>query len=138
MSSSGTMVYLAGPIDDVDMSEAVGWRARLVSLLRQHNISCFNPVGACFIADVPSVAEKVVSIDRFAIFQCDAVIAYLAGEGRAFGTIREIEFARSMGKKVIVVVDSLASAFSHDVEVVPTLEVAVQELLIGVTKEDSL
>jgi len=120
------------------MSEAVGWRARLVSLLRQHNISCFNPVGAYFIADVPSVAEKVVSIDRFAIFQCDAVIAYLAGEGRAFGTIREIEFARSMGKKVIVVVDSLASAFSHDVEVVPTLEVAVQELLIGVTKEDSL
>lgn len=128
LSPTTRMVYLAGPIDDVGTSEAMNWRTCLASCLQQHNISCFNPVKAYFIASVPPVAEKIVAIDRFVISQCDVVVAYLAGEGRAFGTIREIEYARSIGKRVIVVADSLTSAFSYDVEVVSDLETVTQRL----------
>ncbi len=122
------LVYLAGPIDDIGREEAIAWRASLGHWLSKHGISSFDPVGAYRVANIPSIAQQVVTIDKFAISQCDALVAYLGGKGRAFGTIREIEHAREMGKRVIVVADRLESAFSHDVEVVPTLGGVIRAL----------
>jgi len=125
-----TMVYLAGPIDDVSAPDAVGWRQTTIKMLAERKINAFNPVLAYGISKMDKHAmQQIAAIDRNAIKECDVVIANLDEKGLAFGTIREIEYARSLGKRVIVVHPKpLLSAFAHDVEVVVDLTDAVSRL----------
>ena len=37
------MVYLAGPVDDVDVLEADGWREQVAELLTERNLVAFFP-----------------------------------------------------------------------------------------------
>jgi nucleoside 2-deoxyribosyltransferase len=109
------MVYLAGPIDDITRDEAQGWRKE---------ISESAPIGVLFYlptnayAGTSSVTAPAVDhMNRVAIAQSDGVLANLSGPGRGFGTIREIEFAKTMNKPVVVVQDPmrrLVSLLLHD------------------------
>jgi len=124
------LVYLAGPIEGIPVEDARDWRESMATTLAEYGVSCFIPNGAYKVASVPAIAEQIVAIDRFAITQCDLLLANLSGPGRAFGTIREIEYARSLGKRVIVMAPDVTSAFAYDVEVVNTFKKAI-DLIIG-------
>lgn len=125
-ASKPNLIYLAGAIDDVTGLEARGWRREITEKLAIHKkINVFNPVTAYNIVDLDVAKKAIVEIDRMAIAQCDIIIAYLAGEGRSFGTIREVEFAKSLGKRVILISEYIPSAFAIDCEQVETINQAV-------------
>lgn len=103
-----TMVYLAGPIDDVDINDAKSWRELMARQLWTKGISTFNPATAYKLnldRNTEYVSERVVNINKCAIQQSDLVVANLSGPGLGFGTIREIEYAKSIGKEVIIIGD---------------------------------
>ncbi len=125
-------LYLAGPIEGVSLDDATGWRLRAAEIAPAGCL-LFDPVLAWH--GVSQATASAVSYgDRVTIAHCDGVLAYLAGPGRAFGTIREIEWARSHGKPVAVVVgdDPLLSAFAHDVSQHRTLDEALDALLAAI------
>ena len=98
------MVYLAGPVDDISADKSHGWRATVSTAFASHGINTFNPAAAFVTGSMDQYGKKqIADIDRAAIHNCDVVLANLSGDGRAFGTIREIEYARSLNKRVIVV-----------------------------------
>lgn len=108
------MVFLSGPIDDVDGREASSWRDTLSRMLLGNGIASFNPYLAFKLEiDQKFIADKVISINKAAIDQCDLLIANLNGPGRAFGTIREIEYARLKNIPVIIIGD-VVSLSAHD------------------------
>lgn len=121
------LVYLAGPQDDVTSEEARHWRAEIAKRLPAH-VACFSPAHA-YLGVGASSFPVVDAANRTMITYCDLMIAWLAGEGRGFGTIREIEFAVAMDKPVIVVGPAIRlSLMSHDVTVVDTMDDAVEAL----------
>lgn len=118
------LVYLAGPIDGISVPDAVMWRNEVTEKLTKHGISTFSPPHAFNVGDF-AVAKQVYEICKITIYNSDLILAYLDGPGMAFGTIREIEYARSLDKRVIVVSSKLNSLFSYDVEVVSSIETAI-------------
>jgi nucleoside 2-deoxyribosyltransferase len=128
-------IYLAGPIDDVSIEEACAWRDQVASLAPAGCL-LFNPVAA-WQGVSPLTAAAVAFGDRCAIVNCDGVLANLAGPGRAFGTIREIEFARNHGKPVAVAAGekALTSCFAHDVYQEETLEEALMALIQAIREK---
>lgn len=111
------LAYLAGPLDDVD--DGTAW---------YDEIELLAPPG--WVLYCPGSAFKSPGSDPAALDQANraviehsaaVLIAYLDGPGRGFGTIREIEYARSLHRGVVVVAQHLPSLLAHDVLVVPTL-----------------
>lgn len=126
---STKFVYLAGSIDAVSVDTARNWRYAVSEQLSQYGISTFNPATA-FTSAHRTSAEKITTINRHVISISDIVLVkYSGGE---FGTIREIEYAKSIGKTVIVadVNKSIVSFESHDLIIVGTMEEAVS-LIVG-------
>ena len=100
------MVYLAGPIDDIDIQDAKSWRELMARQLWTKGISTFNPATAYHLnldRNTEFISERLISINKKAIEECDLLVANLSGKGRGFGTIREIEYAKSLGKEVIII-----------------------------------
>jgi len=100
------MVYLAGPIDDVDIQDAKGWRDLMARQLWTKGISVFNPATAYNLnldRNTEFISKRLININKKAIEECDLLVANLSGKGRGFGTIREIEYAKSIGKEVIII-----------------------------------
>lgn len=98
-------VYLAGPIDAIDPLEASCWRVKVATELAKNGILSFNPFTPYQFGSNPTQTQKeqIIQINLEAIRQCDVVFVYLPVQNvPAFGTIREIEYARSLGKDVIV------------------------------------
>jgi len=122
-------VYLAGPINGITVTEGKTWRDTVAWTLGEFGIGSFSPIGANNIGDLKRTSKIIVNIDKFAISQCDLVLVNLSGPGRAFGTIREIEYARTLNKRVIVIGSGLTSAFAYDVEVVETFDDALHLIL---------
>lgn len=113
----GRMAYLAGPIDHVTHDVAMGWRDSVTDLLYSHQWATFNPAGS--VGNGPFAPGRAVQMCRAAIQICDILIAHLPPDTKAFGTIREIEYAKAIGKPVVVWSEWTAtSLFSCDV---PTL-----------------
>jgi nucleoside 2-deoxyribosyltransferase len=114
-------VYLAGPIDDVTTAQARGWRASLGAVLNELGYIGFDPA-APWLVQTNQLAVFAAAIDagnRAVLQDCCAVIANLAGPGRGLGTIREIEFARSLLLPVMAILpDGLAPTVAlHDLVV---------------------
>ena len=106
------LVYLAGPIDGVQRQEALDWRENVSQRLNQVDISTFSPAHAFsvvyFGGNSPlnkATARAVTEINRYAISQSSVVLAYLPKDRTTIGTIREIEYAVSIGKPVVVLVE---------------------------------
>lgn len=117
------LVYLAGPIDDISTDQARSWRASLAAVLNSLGHVAFDP-SAPWLIGRDQLADGAAAIDlgnRQVIRRSAAVIANLAGPGRGWGTIREIEFARSLGIPVLAIVpDDLPTTVAlHDLEVLP-------------------
>lgn len=124
------LVYLAGPIDDVSTAHSSPWRHEAAALLKEHGVASFLPTSAYQGAAISDarIAPAVSAINRCAIERSSHLLANLDGPGRGFGTIREIEYARSLGKPVVVV-GTLVSLEAHDVVCVPTFPEAVAQIV---------
>ena len=107
------LVYLAGPVDGVQRKEALDWREDVSQCLNHRaGISTFSPAHAFSVVysggNSPSnkaTARAVTKINRYAISQSSVVLAYLPKDRITIGTIREIEYAISIGKPVVVLVE---------------------------------
>jgi len=106
------LVYLAGPVDGVQRQEALDWRENVSQRLNQADISTFSPAHAFSVVysggnSLPNkvTARAVTEINRYAISQSSVVLAYLPKDRTTIGTIREIEYAVSIGKPVVVLVE---------------------------------
>ncbi len=112
------LVYLAGPVDGVQRQEALDWREDMSQRLNQAGISTFSPAHAFsvmhFGGNSPSnkaTAQAVTEINRYAISQSSVVLAYLPKDRTTIGTIREIEYAVSIGKPVVVLIEHTDVSF---------------------------
>lgn len=115
-------MYLAGPLDGLD-NDGTTWYDEFEEI-RPDDIIGFMP-GRAFIGAVDN-PEGMDAANRAVIRVAVGVIANLSGPGRALGTIREIEFAKSLGKPVIVVGNVSASLMAYDLIQVPDLAGAVE------------
>lgn len=101
------LVFLSGPIDAVP-DHGLSWRENVIDKLRSRGHHTYSPAHAFFLSSVGGimgVAQQVEAINRFAISQCDVVLAYLPKDYRTVGTPREIEYARVIGKPVVAVIN---------------------------------
>lgn len=128
------LVYLAGPIDAIGRESAVGWRTAVAEELRGCGVAVFDPYSA-FRNDTPWAEGAVLpsavmdAVNRAAIRSSDVVLACLLEAGRAIGSCREIEYARSRGKRVVVAVQEPHRFCAlHDCAVYPTLDEALVHL----------
>jgi nucleoside 2-deoxyribosyltransferase len=58
-----------------------------------------------------AAARAVTEINRYAISQSSVILAYLPKDSITIGTIREIEYAISIGKPVVVLVERTDTPF---------------------------
>ena len=122
---AGLLVYLAGPIDGVSPDEALDWREAAASAAPQGMVF-FSPCSAYLDTASGPAADRA---NRAIIRECDVLLANLLGGGLKLGTMREIEYARSLGKPVVVISEVAgASLAAHDLTVVPTQEQALELL----------
>jgi len=128
------LAFLSGPIDDVDEYEAQTWRETLGRHLLKLGVSVFDPAKAFKIANGLS-AEAVIDINKEAIRRSNLMIANMSGEGRGFGTIREIEFARSLKIPVIIIGD-LVSLATHDCILLPDMHSLYEYLGITIPRSN--
>lgn len=120
-------VYLAGPIDGIDQDRAQRWRALVADLFP--SVLFFDPSRAWHNAG-PEMAWALDSAHRQMICCADGVLANLRGEGRAIGTIREIEYARSQGRPVAVAgLDQNVTLMAYDLLCEDGVEEAMTRLL---------
>lgn len=99
------MIYLAGPIDGIPYSESMEWRTWLTNALPDYVF--FNPAAPYKnVNNLPVEAHNICEINNKALEVSSVVVAYLNGEGRAIGTIREIEKAVVSRTPVVVILDS--------------------------------
>ncbi|KKK80771.1 hypothetical protein LCGC14_2820160 [marine sediment metagenome] len=110
------MVYLSGPIDEIsDKERTRGWRERAAHRLGFFGQTAFDPTRAFFNPNM-SNAAAVAEVNRCAIRFSVAMLVWLMEPETAFGTIREIEFARARQIPVVIINErNLKSLFSHDV-----------------------
>lgn len=119
---------MAGPLDDIEHDGTV-WYDEF-DRTRPGDVVAFMPGRAYLGAGKPN-AEVVSRANGAMLRASNGVVANLSGPGRALGTIREIEFAKSLGKHVIAVGDIDRSLASWDLVVVPDLASAVNRLARG-------
>src|SRR5690606_4495545 len=93
---------------DAAPDHGLSWREEIADKLRSRGHHTYSPAHVFFLSlngDTMGVAQQVEAINRFAIQQCDVVLAYLQRDRRTVGTPREIEYVRTVGKVVVAVID---------------------------------
>jgi nucleoside 2-deoxyribosyltransferase len=133
------LVYLAGPVDGVQRQEALAWREDVSQRLNRVGVSTFSPAHAfsvvCFGGNRSSnkaTARAVTEINRHAISQSSVVLAYLPKDYITIGTIREIEYAVSIGKPVVTLVEHTDVFF---LSLYDTIQVSDWDEAVGVVIE---
>jgi hypothetical protein len=121
------LIYRAGPQDDVTGDESRGWREELAAGAPS-GVAFFSPAHAYLNVSAASF-PPVDWLNRVAIEKSHAVIANLSGPGRAFGTIREIEYAAAHNTMVQVVGADERSLMTWDVYLADTLDDALNAIL---------
>lgn len=136
------LVYLAGPVDGVQRQEALDWREDVSQRLNKAGISTFSPAHAFSVVyfnnNSPSnkaTARAVTEINRYAISQSSVVLAYLPKDRITIGTIREIEYAISIGKPVVVLVERTDTPF---LSLYDTIQVSNWDEAVGAVIETLL
>lgn len=121
-------VYLAGPIDGIASYDAKNWREYASKRLCDIGCTCFDPTSPYLFPSLAGArADYIRHINRAAVTGADIILAHLGGPGRGLGTIREIEYAHSLGKPVVAILsdDLERSMESHDLIKVRTLDDAI-------------
>ena len=117
------LIYLAGALDGVSYSDGRDWYG-VAATSAFPGAVLYCPGCAFLLQD----AKGMDAANRAVIRVADAVLANLSGPGKALGTCREIEFARSQEKPVVVVSERLESLLAYDLVVVASFEEAWERL----------
>lgn len=129
-------IYLAGPMldhtGDFKHPEAQTWREEIAAEIPT-GVLLVSPAHAFFGAS-PITAQALDYMERHMIHAADGVLVNLLTEEPAFGTIRDIEFARSHGRPVAVAGD-VRSLMAHDIMVEPSVELALLALIHAIRQE---
>lgn len=124
-----TMIYLAGPVDDISLEDAKGWREEL-GQQAPSGVLFYSPVHAYVGTVTKATIQMAERINRTFIHACQGMIANMSGPGRGFGTIREIEFARLSGVPVVAIVNEpLDSLLAYDVYMAMDVDDALTTIL---------
>lgn len=126
---SGRLIYLAGPLDGLGKFDGTAWYDEFMAV-RPADVVGFMP-GRAYIGASCETAGAADRANRAVIAVSLGIVANLAGPGRALGTIREIEFAKSLAKPVIAIGDLSASLAAHDLTTVSDLQGAIDQLVAG-------
>lgn len=124
------LIYLAGPLDGISAHEGQGWYARAAACAPEGAV-LYCPGRAFLYAG--RNPRSVDYANRAVIKAADVLIARLDGPGRALGTCREIEYAKSLGKPVIVVGDLSRSLMAWDLHVVDSIQEAMERCRVRTT-----
>lgn len=109
----GGMVYLGGPIDMASSDEQRVWRKEATAELARLDVGVFDPSVA--FGGNGLARRAVMDICKAAIDECAVMLVCLPAGVPAFGTIREIEYARASNTPVIIVSNWVDRAlFSSD------------------------
>lgn len=92
------LIYLACPIDAVGPDYP--WINDAAQRFENDDHTVYSPARA-WISTSPEEARRLKEVNRQVIELCDLVVARVTEH--AFGTIREIEYARWLGKAVIAI-----------------------------------
>lgn len=124
-------IYLAGKMSGISLEEAQGWRNEVMSRFRMSNglVFFFDPTEGLgqYIKQNdkltvlgPNLPQHLYSAmecfqrDLYMVDEADIVIANLKGDHwQSLGTIFEIGYAYSRGKRVIVIADPEDYAAKH-------------------------
>lgn len=124
------MVYLAGPIDAVTSEEAKDWRTEVADKLVNMGYSTFSPAHAIMWDGDAVSALRIMKINWKALEQSDIVLVHLPPGVTTIGTIRELQKAVDLGKKVLVVTPIVEHAYLCDVQVFSSFQSALDTLSI--------
>lgn len=98
------VVYLAGPISDINIQDAVVWREEAEEKLEAANIVALNPLRGKNLDDenvnINLDAAEVVERDLEDTYISDIVLVDLRREVSIIGTAMEIMYAKQLGRKV--------------------------------------
>lgn len=123
------MIYLAGPIDGIDLKDAQGWREKANTELTFHNLATYSPAHAFAIGETNrSIADAIIHINNVALASSSAVLANLGGV--TFGT--PIEVWDAVVKHQIPVFSfglSSKSIYQHRVRNYASLDHALEALI---------
>lgn len=129
-----TIIYLAGPMDDVPFAEADGWRSKIAA--GYPDVLFYMPNRA-YINASKFNASIVRHMNNHAIKCSHGLLANLTGPGRGFGTIREIEYSRSTGGHVAVACNdgdiNDRQLMTFDLYLHPTVDEAMADLMLKIT-----
>lgn len=100
------VVYLAGPISDIDIKDAAAWREEAEEYFKSTKIEIYNPLRGKDLSD-PDIKTgldyiNVVERDLKDIEKADIVLVDLRREVNIIGTAMEMAYARMWGKKIYV------------------------------------
>ena len=132
-------VYLARPIDAADVhrvmnhaiSDASAKSEELIFALQKAGCCVYNPLSA-FGNSVGFDEGFVNKTNKAAIKECDAVVAVLFKGMTSYGVPLDVEFAKSVGKKVVVWTDVDFVLMRHpNLFSSPDLDKVISELLKG-------
>lgn len=99
-------VYLAGPVDGTN--DPTGWREKLGEF-SPDEVLLYSPPHA-FMNPCKTNAQALMAVNFAVIDICAGMIANLSVPGRAFGTIREIEYAINRGSPHISIVGDVSES----------------------------
>lgn len=129
-------LYIGGPIDAGDCPSE--WRDEFYLEIKKYygnnSVVVYDPAMAFTVGGHLTEDDKksISETNRTFINQADAALFYLPGRSRAFGTIREIEFASKIGIIVVLVDPDMVyreHVESHDIDSVDTVKDAITLLL---------
>jgi nucleoside 2-deoxyribosyltransferase len=106
------LIYLGGPIDSVDKELAQGWRDRVSEILSQLGVMTFDPSRPYGKARTSGSVKSITKANRAILRVADGGLFYI--NGPTFGTVREIEYMKNIGREVMVVVGEEVSTMSSD------------------------
>ena len=101
-----SLVYLAGPIDQVSIEAARGWRRSFTNHLMNPPglATVFDPAAAFTVLDAnkPHDLSTVIAIDDFALSKADVVVVLRKIGAASKGTDREISAALTRKTPIVV------------------------------------
>lgn len=116
-------VYVAGPIDDVKEQTPL---LAVFEMLINRGLTVYSPRDA--FCNGKATPDFVAAVNRAVLVQCDAVLVYWPDPIPSFGTGRDVEYARSNGKRVFVIAPWCTSTERHDCEVYATVKEAAEAM----------
>jgi nucleoside 2-deoxyribosyltransferase len=101
-------VYLAGPIDNVSLNEASGWREQAAALLNEAGHLVCDPNRVWVLSEAqrkslsPHELGAIVSVDLFAVQEVDALLVWCNRHTNACGTYIETGWALAHEKPMAI------------------------------------